>query len=243
MTDRKVALITGASAGIGEASARALVKEGYFVGLLARREERLRALQQELGKANAMVLACDVTESSAVAAAVGRLAEAAGRIDLLVNNAGVMWVGKFLDLPPASDEQQVGANLLGVIYVLRAVLPVMERQGGGLVINVSSMLGRFAWENAAVYVATKHAVTGMTDSLRRQYAPEGKIRFVCLQPGIAETELHDAQGIAFGDYQQACKIQTPLTAQDVADAVLYIARQPAHVTISELTLRPATQVR
>ena len=243
MTDRKVALITGASAGIGEAAARALVKEGYFVALLARREERLRALQRDLGETNTLVLPCDVTDSAAVAAAVGRLAEATGRIDLLLNNAGVMWVGKFLELPASSDEQQVGANLLGVIYVLRAVLPVMEKQGAGLVINVSSMLGRFAWENAAVYVATKHAVTGMTDSLRRQYAPDGKIRFVCLQPGIAETELHDSQGIAFADYQQSCKIEAPLTARDVAEAVLYIARQPAHVTISELTLRPATQVR
>ena len=243
MNDRKVALVTGASAGIGEATARALVKAGYFVGLLARRADKLAALQAELGAENSLALPCDVCDAGAVDAAVAKLAQARGRIDVLLNNAGVMWVGKFLELPRHSDVQQVHANLMGVIDVLRAVLPVMEKQGGGTVVNVSSVLGSTTWEGAAVYTATKHAVTALTDCLRREYAPGGKIRFICLGPGIAETHLHDEQGLPFAEYQRRTNIQVPLTADDVAAAVLYAVSQPPHVTVTELLLRPATQVR
>lgn len=237
MSDRKVALITGASSGIGHATAKTLAANGYFVALAARRRERLEALAKELGE-NSMPLPCDVTDAAQVRAAVANVLDRTGRIDALVNNAGIMRVGPFIDQDPANDVDQVQANLLGPLYMLRAVLPAMVKQGSGTVVNVASVLGRTTRPGAAVYVATKWAIVALTDSLRKEFAKRN-IRFVVVEPGLTRTELHPTS--EFENIANTMGLDQPAEAQDIAEAILYALQQPQRVTVTEITVRPTGQ--
>ena len=237
MSDPQVALVTGASSGIGQTTARMLAENGYFVGMAARRRERLDALARELGE-HGLPLQCDVTEEGQVRAAVQELLDWRGRIDVLINNAGVMRIGPFLDQPQANDRLHVETNLLGPRRMLRAVLPVMVRQGAGIVVNVSSILGRFSRPGAAVYIATKAGLIALSDALRKEFARRN-IRFVVVEPGMVRTELHPPE--EFEQAIHAAGIPKPLEPAEIAAAVLYVLQQPEHVAISEITIRPVTQ--
>jgi len=237
MEARKVALITGASSGIGRATAKLLAENGYFVGLVARRGDRLETLARDLGDSG-LPLAGSVADEKQVRAVVQKLLERAGRIDVLVNNAGVMRVGPFLEQPEANDRLQVETNLLGPLRMLRAVLPVMVRQGAGVVVNVSSILGRFVRPGAAVYVATKAGLIALTDSLRKEFARRN-IRFVVIEPGMVRTELHPPE--EFEQAIRAAGIEKPLEPEEIASAILYALQQPEHVAVSEIMVRPVTQ--
>jgi len=179
-----------------------------------------------------------VTDENQVRTTVQELLDHAGRIDVLINNAGVMRVGPFLDQPQANDRLQVETNLLGPLRMLRAVLPVMARQSSGIVINVSSILGRFTRSSAAVYVATKAGLIALTDSLPKEFARRN-IRFLVVEPGMVRTELHPP-----AEFEQAIRsagIEKPLEAQEIASAILYALEQPQHVAVSEIMIRPVTQ--
>jgi NADP-dependent 3-hydroxy acid dehydrogenase YdfG len=237
MDAQKVALITGASSGIGQATARLLAQNGYFVAMAARRRDRLESLARELGESG-LPLQCDVTDENQVRTAVQELFRHSGRIDVLINNAGVMRVGPFLDQSPANDELQVQTNLLGPLRMLRAVLPVMVRQGSGIVVNVSSILGRMTRPGAAVYCATKAGLIALTDSLRKEFGKRN-IRFMVVEPGMVRTELHPP-----AEFEQAIRaagIEKPLEAEEIAAGILYALEQPEHVAVSEIMIRPVTQ--
>jgi NADP-dependent 3-hydroxy acid dehydrogenase YdfG len=237
MATQKVVLITGASSGIGRATARLLAQHGYFVALAARRRERLETLARELGE-NALPLPCNVADEKQVRAAVQELLDRTGRVDVLINNAGIMRVGPFLEQPEANDRHQVEANLLGTIYMLRAVLPVMVKQGAGLAVNVASVLGRVTRPGAAVYIATKWGTVALTDALRKEFVKRN-IRFVVVEPGMTRTELHPR-----AEFEQAIRaagIEQPLEAEDIASAIFYCLERPERVTVTEITVRPATQ--
>jgi clavulanate-9-aldehyde reductase len=233
MEARKVALITGASSGIGQATARLLAENGYFVGLAARREDRLETLARDLGD-KGLPLACDVADDEQVRAAVQTLLDRAGRIDVLINNAGVMRLGPFLEQPESNDRLQVESPL----RLLRAVLPVMVRQGSGTVVNVSSVLGRFPRPGMAVYVATKAGLIALTDALRKEFGRR-HIRFMVVEPGMVRTELHPPE--EFAQIIRAAGIEKPLEPEEIACAILYALERPEHVAVSEIMVRPVTQ--
>jgi NADP-dependent 3-hydroxy acid dehydrogenase YdfG len=237
MDAQKIAMITGASSGIGEATARLLAKNGYFVALLARRLDRLDVIAKELGD-KALSLACDVTDKDQVRVATHKLLDRAGRIDVLINNAGIMRVGPFLDQPESNDLAQVQANLLGTLYMLRAVLPTMAKQGSGTVVNVSSVLGRTTRPGAAVYCATKWGIVALTDSLRKEFTRRN-VRFIIVEPGVTRTELHPAE--EYDKIAKAMNLDRMLDADDIASAILYALQQPPHVVVSEITVRPQMQ--
>ncbi len=237
MATQKVALITGASSGIGRATAQTLAAHGYFVGLAARRRDRLDALAGELGD-NVLPLSCDVIDQNQVRDAAKKLLDRAGRIDVLVNNAGIMRVGPFLDQPETNDLGQVQANLLGTLYMLRAVLPAMVKQGSGTVVNVASILGRVTRPGAAVYIATKWGIVGLTDALRKEFGRRN-IRFIVVEPGLTRTELHPAP--EFESIVQSMGLAKPVAAEDIAAAILYALKQPEHITVTEIAVRPTGQ--
>jgi len=234
---QKVALVTGASSGIGWATAKLLAGHGYFVAAAARRLDRLERLAREFPD-KVLALQCDVADERQVRAAVHKVLERWGKIDVLVNNAGIMRVAPFLDQPESNDRLQVETNLLGVIYMLRAVLPAMVKQGSGTVVNVASVLGRVARPMAAVYTATKWGIVGFTDALRKEFGKKN-VRFICVEPGMVRTELHPRQ--EFENAIRSAGVEEPLEPEDIASAILYCLEQPKRVTVAEITVRPATQ--
>jgi len=184
-----VAVITGASSGIGEATARAFVREGAAVVLSARREDRLRALASELssGGGRAVAVACDVSERSQVEALAERVRTEFGRCDVLVNNAGVPGGGPFAEMSMDQAELVTRINYLGVLYGTKAFLPMMLAAGRGHIVNVASLAGRFAVPGSSVYSATKHAVVAFSESLHYELSPRG-ILVTTVNPGLVRTE-------------------------------------------------------
>jgi NADP-dependent 3-hydroxy acid dehydrogenase YdfG len=184
-----VAVVTGASAGIGEATAVAFAQRGATVVLAARREERLEALAERIGRAGgrALALRCDVADHEQLVRLEGIVAEAYGGTDVLVNNAGIPGGGRFEDLTFEQIETVVRVNLLGVAFGTRAFLPGMLRRGRGHVVNVSSLAGRFAGPGAAVYTATKHGVVALSESLNYEIEDRG-VRVTSVNPGFVATE-------------------------------------------------------
>lgn len=241
--DGKVALVSGASSGIGEATALALAGEGARVGLAARRVDRLESLARKLGDA-AMVLECDVSDAGACRAAVARVRDDLGGLDVVVNNAGVMLLGPILDADLADWRQMVEVNLLGLMYLTHAALPGLVAQGSGDIVNVSSVAGRVARAGAGVYNATKFGVGAFSESLRQEVTGRG-VRVTLVEPGAVATELtshitHDQTKDAIEQWVSSMR---PLQSEDIAAAVLYAVTQPAHVSVNELTVRPTDQER
>lgn len=235
MADRKSALVTGASSGIGAACVRTLTRRGWYVAALARRAEALEALRDECGPSNVKVLVCDVTDAHAVNNAVGRLAVEIDGLDLLVNNAGLMRTGPLAGMDDETIRDQINVNLTGAIWVLRAALPIM-RGRGSTVINVASVLGRVTRETTSVYAATKWALVGLTDCMRKECLESG-VRITCLEPGLVETPLH----VDFEQVRQRVGVDEALQPEDIADLMAYIAEAPPRVTISEVLIRATGQ--
>ncbi|WP_320669616.1 SDR family oxidoreductase [Patulibacter defluvii] len=238
----RVAVVTGASSGIGEHTARQLAAAGAAVALLARRAERIAAIAGEIEAAGGRALAvpCDVTERAAIDAAVTAVAPL-GRVDLLVNNAGVMLTAPFKRGRSDEWRRMVDLNLQAVFEVTDAFLGQLT-DGGGDVVNVSSVAGRTTARGSAVYNATKWGLTGFSDALRKELL-RSRVRVTAIEPGAVDTELVDRIGDDRAREGMAAWYQEvgALESADVADAIVYVVSRPPRVAISEVLIRPSGQ--
>jgi NADP-dependent 3-hydroxy acid dehydrogenase YdfG len=245
--DGKVALVTGASSGIGEATAVALAREGAAVGLGARRKDRIDALAERISGdgGKALAVEADITDEETANALVRQTAEELGGLDLLINNAGVMLLGPVAGADTEEWRRMIEVNLLGLLYCTHAALPVMGEAGGGHVVNVSSVAGRIAALGSAVYNMTKWGVVGFSEALRQEVL-HANVRVTCVEPGFVETELqgHNENPIVVQEIEKMQeRIGELLQAEDIADAVLYAVTRPQHVSINEMLVRPTKQPR
>jgi NADP-dependent 3-hydroxy acid dehydrogenase YdfG len=235
----KTAVVTGASSGIGEATAQALSREGCNVVLAARREDRLNAIAAELGE-GALAAPTDVTDPAACAALVARTVERFGSLEILVNNAGLGLSGSVAEGDPEDWRKMFDVNVLGVLYTTRAAVRQMLRQGAGDVVFVSSLAGRrVPRADGTVYAATKHAVNAVAEGLRMDVHEKG-IRVINVEPGLVRTEFPESSYPSAEEYY-AEKEYSPLEAEDVAAAVVYALNQPPRVSVNEILVRPTEQ--
>lgn len=237
----KAVLITGASSGIGEATARRLAGLGHRVLLGARRTKRLAALAEELRVEGASVAhrELDVTSLDSMRAFAAAGLEEYGRIDVLINNAGVMPLSPIADLRIAEWERMIDVNLRGVLHGIAAVLPQMQRQAGGHIVNVSSVSGHRVDPTAAVYSATKFAVAALSEGLRQE---SRDIRVTVVSPGFTQSELTHHGGSAEAQAAaRAAAEQLAIPASAIADAIAFAVDQPANVDVNELIVRPTAQ--
>jgi len=245
--EEKVALVTGASSGIGAATALKLASAGVKVGIAARRLDRLDALKAEIesNDGEALALEMDVVNQEDVNAGVERLVKQFGSVDILFNNAGVMPVSDIDELRTGEWNRMVDTNIKGVLNTTAAVLPLMIRQRSGHIFNTSSIAGRRVFgPGYTVYSATKFAVTAFSEGLRMEVGKKHNIRVTCIQPGAVATELpeqtsdHEKRQ-QLDAYQRQVKFLEP---SDIAEAVLYTVRAPAHVKVAEIFILPTEQV-
>lgn len=235
----RVAVITGASSGIGEATARELSAAGYRVALLARRLDRIEALAAELGD-GALAIRADVTDRESIVAASAAVQEAFGGVDVLVNNAGVMYVGPFASDQRDDYRAMIDVNLLGAITVAEVFLDQLQANGGGDIVNISSVAGRTAMAGNGVYAATKWGIVGWSESLRQQLLPE--VRVSVIEPGAVATELPDhITHEATKDIVQGLYSTVEVTGADIAAAIAFIVTRPKHFAINEIMMRPANR--
>ncbi len=242
--DGKVALVTGASSGIGEATAEALAREGASVGLVARRADRLEGLAKRIsgGGGIALPIVADVGDPPQAQKAVSETKSKLGRVDILVNNAGIMMLGP-IDGADITDWQRMfNINVLGLMYCTHAALPIMKAQGGGHIVNISSVSGRHVTARSAAYSATKFAVGALSDGLRQEVHKD-KIRVTIIEPGAVLTELtdHITNQQTKQQVQDWVAAMTALTSQDIAASIVYAVTQPAHVNVNEILIRPTDQ--
>ena len=241
----KVAAITGASSGIGEATALALVAEGASVALAARREDRIAALADRINGdgGRAIAVPTDVTDEAQSNALVERAADDLGRIDILVNNAGVMLLGPVAGASTDEWRRMIEVNELGLLYCTHAALPVMGAAGSGDVVNISSVAGRVAGMGSGVYNMTKWGVVGFSEALRQECLHAG-VRVTLIEPGFVDTELqgHNENPVVVAAMEKRLeKIGKVLEADDIARAIAFAVTQPAHVSINEMLIRPTKQ--
>ncbi len=238
----RVAVITGASSGIGAATARRLAEHGAAVVLLARRADRIQALQQELADAghSALAIEADVTDAASLNRAVVGACEL-GRVDLLVNNAGVMLLSAFEEAHVAEWKQMIDVNITGVLLTTNAFIDDLT-DGGGDIVNISSVAGRTTAPNTSVYNATKWGVVGWSDALRQELQAKG-VRVGLVEPGAVATELagHITSDAARKRFHERFDGMEILQSTDIADAVLYMASRPPHAAVNEILVRPARQ--
>jgi NADP-dependent 3-hydroxy acid dehydrogenase YdfG len=242
--DGKVAVVTGASSGIGEATAEALAAEGAAVVVAARREDRLTDLVERIRSADGRVLAavCDVTEESQAHGLIRKAQEEFGSVDILVNNAGVMLLSKVGKGLSEEWRQMFDVNVMGLLYATDAAIEVMKRQGGGHLVNVSSVAGRKVTRDASgVYAGSKHAVGAISEGLRQELL-EDNIRVTIVEPGAVETELtnHITDQEARENLGGLAQIEI-LQSEDIANAIAYAVTQPSHVSVNEILIRPTHQ--
>jgi NADP-dependent 3-hydroxy acid dehydrogenase YdfG len=242
-----VALVTGASSGIGEATAKELAARGASVALVARRADRLKAVAEQIAAVGgtALVIEADVMDSDEVREVIEQTVHTWGRLDILVNNAGVARSGPVEDATVSDWEHMVQLNLLGSLYCAHAALPHLLRaaedgpRGVADLVNVSSLSGRTARKGSAVYSATKHAMNAYSESLRQEVAGR-RVRVSVLEPAAVATELFPPE---VRNRRQTERGYPPLRSEDVADAIGYAVTRPAHVAVSELLIRPTSQER
>ena len=245
-----VALVTGASSGIGEATAVALAEEGATVALVARRRDRLEALAERIGGAGkALVIEADITDQAQAERAVATTVSELGRLDTLVNNAGVMLLGPIVGAPVEEWQRMVNLNVLGLLYCTHAALPHLlaaaegEPRSVADIVNVSSVAGRVARLNSGVYNATKHGVGAFSESLRQEVTTR-HVRVTLIEPGATATELafHNRPEILEGMAQTFGGIEI-MQAEDIAESIRYAVTQPRRVAVNEILIRPTEQER
>jgi NADP-dependent 3-hydroxy acid dehydrogenase YdfG len=235
----RVAVITGASSGIGEATARALAADGHRLALLARRAARVQALADELGD-GAIAIEADVTDRDSIVAAAERVQGELGQADILVNNAGVMLLGPFSSEQKAEHRRMVETNLLGAMTATEVFLDQL-RDGGGDLVNISSVAGRTARAGNSVYAATKWGMNGWSESLRQELQPD--IRVMVIEPGAVATEL--TEHITHAEARHAAEQMyeaLAITAQDIAEVIAFAVGRPRRMTLNEILIRPTGQV-
>jgi NADP-dependent 3-hydroxy acid dehydrogenase YdfG len=240
--DGRVAAITGASSGIGEATALELARAGAAVAVGARRKERLDSLVERIEAEGGRALAfeLDVSDEGQARSFVEGANEQLGGLDVLVNNAGVMLLGPVEDASLDDWRRMVDVNVLGLLYCTHAAVPLMRAAGAGDVVNVSSVAGRRAGAGAAVYNLTKFGVTAFSEALRQEALHHG-IRVTCVEPGMVDTELqgHNTHpAVRQSMARSAERIGTPLSAEDIARTIVWAIQQPRHVGLNEVLIRP-----
>jgi NADP-dependent 3-hydroxy acid dehydrogenase YdfG len=242
---RKIALVTGATSGIGTATAEILAKNGYNLIITGRRSELLEGLKNELGvkyKSDVLALNFDIRDRGQTEEAIDHLPKSWRIIDVLVNNAGLA-----AGLAPIQEgstddwDQMIDTNVKGLLYITRKITPLMIKRGGGHIINISSIAAKEAYENGNVYCATKHAVDALTKGMRIDLVKHN-IKVTSISPGMVETEF---SMVRFkGDKARADKVYeglTPLNADDVAEAIWFALSRPAHVNINDMLIMPTAQ--
>jgi clavulanate-9-aldehyde reductase len=242
LSDQVVA-VTGASSGIGEATALACARAGAAVALAARRMDKIEALAQQIidDGGRAVAVRTDVGEEDQARSFIERAHSELGRLDILVNNAGVMLLGPIENAPTEEWRRMIHANVFGVLYCTHAALPLMRAQGSGHIVNVSSVAGRVARAGSGVYNLTKFGVGAFSESLRQEAVPLG-VRVTTIEPGAVATELagHNRPEVL---EQMAKRFGgvTPLAAEDIAAAIMYAVAQPPNVSVNEVLVRPSGQ--
>jgi len=238
MPSNKVAVVTGASSGIGEATARRLTAEGFHVFCAARRADRVEALASEIG---GTAVRCDVTSTEDVAALADRVGE---RLDVLVNNAGgAVGSDPVAQADPQDWRAMYEVNVIGVLNVTKALLPALVASGAGTIVNVGSTAGRIAYEGGAGYTAAKHGTQVVTETLRLELYDQ-PVRVSEIAPGMVKTEEFSLK--RFGGDQEKydavyAGVAEPLVAEDIADAIGWVVTRPPHVNVDELVIRPRAQ--
>jgi NADP-dependent 3-hydroxy acid dehydrogenase YdfG len=247
--DNTVALVTGASSGIGEATARELARRGAAVAIAARRIDRLVALAEEIRQdgGTALAIETDVTDQEQVRHLVRHTVESLGRLDTVINNAGVMLLGPIEGAPVEEWDRMVDINLKGLLYVAHAALPHLLDAAGqdprhvADLVNISSVAGRLARRNSGVYNVTKHGVGAFSESLRQEVTGR-HVRVSLVEPGAVDTELPDHIRAEIRDQMMGRFTDIErLQAQDIADAIAYIVTRPRRTAINELLIRPTEQ--
>jgi len=241
----KVVVITGASSGIGEATARLLAEQKTRLVLMARREDRMNALKPELEDlgAEVMVVKVDVSQREQVMQGFAKVFERWGKVDVLVNNAGLMPVSYLDKLKIDEWDRMIDVNLKGLLYCVAAVLPTMKDARNGHIVNISSVAGRRVWPGFAVYNATKFGVTALSEAMRMELTPSFNIKVTVVEPGAVTTEL--TQTITDQDILDSFAKRSgmvPLQAMDIARAIKYAITQPENVNVSEVLVMPSTQM-
>ena len=234
----RTAVITGASSGIGAATARALAADGHRVALLARRAQRIEALAEELGN-GALAIEADVTDRASLQAAAERVQGELGGADILVNNAGVMLLAPFSSAQREEMRQMIEVNLLGAIVATEVFLDQL-RDGGGDLVNISSVAGRTARAGNAVYAATKWGMNGWSEGLRQELLPD--VRVTVIEPGAVATEL--TEHITDADTKRATEQfvgPIAITAEDIAEVIVFAVSRPRRMTLNEILIRPTAQ--
>lgn len=247
--DGTVALITGASSGIGEATARALAEQGAKVAVAARRLERLERLASEIGghSHTALAIEADIADQAQAIDAVDRTVDELGGLDIVVNNAGVMLLGPIENAPTEEWDRMIDLNLKGLINTTHAALPHLlaaaeeSERGCADVVNISSVAGRVVRAGSGVYNLTKHGVGAFSESFRQEFA-DRKVRSTLIEPGAVDTELthHLRDGVKEQVRERFAGTHI-LEATDVADAIAYAVTRPWHVCVNEILIRPTEQ--
>jgi NADP-dependent 3-hydroxy acid dehydrogenase YdfG len=246
MIKDKVAIITGASSGIGYATALALSKAGAKVAIGARRVDRLEELAKKISADGGEVFyqKLDVTQRSECENFAKAVLEKWGSIDILVNNAGLMPLSLFKSLKVDEWDRMIDVNIKGVLYCTGSVILHMKEKKSGHIVNLSSVAGRTVFPTGTVYCATKHAITAFSEGLRQEFSARSNIRVTSIEPGVVATELTDTitDESLQGFIENAKKMET-LQAKDIANAILYAVESPSHVNVNEVLIRPTTQER
>jgi len=246
MIKDKIAIVTGASSGIGYATALALSKAGAKVAIGARRTDKLSELENEIIKNGGQAFSqkLDVTQKSDCDSFVNSVMEKFGGVDILVNNAGLMPLSFIKNLKIDEWDQMIDVNIKGVLYCTAAVIPHMIEKKSGHIVNISSVAGRIVFPSGSVYCATKHAVTALSEGLRQEFSTRKNIRVTCIEPGVVSTELTNTiTDESLKDFVENAKKMESLSAQDIANAILYAVEAPNHVNVNEVLIRPTTQER
>jgi NADP-dependent 3-hydroxy acid dehydrogenase YdfG len=239
----KVVIITGASSGIGEATARLLAEHGASVVLAARREDLLRQIVSDIRQSggNAVSFQADVTSSEDMKNLAQFVIDKYGRVDVLVNNAGIMPVSSLSELRVDEWDRMIDVNIKGVLYAIAAVLPAMREKKTGHIINVSSIAGHVVSPNSSVYSATKFAVRAIAEGLRQEESPVSGIRSTIIAPGIVDTELLNT--VTSPEVKQMSEIirGMSISPDRIANAIAYAIDQPHDTSVNEIVIRPTIQ--
>ena len=246
MIKDKVAIITGASSGIGRATTLALSKAGAKVAIGARRTDRLKELENEIKQNGGEVISqkLDVTIKSECDSFADAALQKWGSIDILINNAGLMPLSFVKNLKIDEWEQMIDVNIKGVLDCTAAVISHMREKKSGHIVNISSVAGRIVFPAGSVYCATKHAVAAFSEGIRQELSVRSNIRVTCIEPGVVATELTNTitDESLLGFVENAKKMEA-LKAEDIANAILYAVESPNHVNVNEILIRPTTQDR
>ena len=240
----KVVIVTGASSGIGYATALALSKAGAKVAAGARRVEKLQTLKNEVQENGGEILIkkLDVTKKEECDSFINLVTKTWNHIDILINNAGIMPLSFFKNLKISEWEQMIDVNLKGVLYCTAAVIPYMITKKTGHIINISSVAGRIVFPAGSVYCATKHAVTAFSEGLRQELSQRYNIKITCIEPGVVSTELPNTiTDKSLEPFIESVKKMESIKAEDIANAIIYSLDAPQYLNINEILLRPLSQ--